>query len=160
MYAEKIRNRMPVIVIRPTSVYGPHEKFDWRSSHVVPALIRKVVERHDPIEVWGDGTAIKDLIFVDDLVGGMLLAMERINTFMPLNMGSGEQTSIREIIETIVRVDNYNNARIVFDPSKPTMLPKMLIDISEAKKVLHFKTTTSIEDGVRKTVKWYRQNRI
>lgn len=161
MYAEKIKNPMPIVVVRPTSVYGLYDDFRWESSHVIPALIRKVVERHEPIKVWGDGTAIKDLIFVDDLVDGILLAMEKITTaFMPLNLGSGKQTSIREIIETIIKVDNYNNAQIVFDPSKPTMLPKMLIDVSKAQKVLGFKTTTSTEEGIRKTVEWYRQNRI
>lgn len=158
-YSEKIKNPMPVVVVRPTSVYGPHESFDRRKSHVIPALIRKVVERHDPIEVWGNGTALKDFIFIDDLVEGMLLAMEKMNVFMPVNLGSGEQTSIRDIIDAIIRIDNYDNARIIFNPSKPVMLPKMLIDITRAKEVLDFKATTSVEEGLRKTVEWYRQNK-
>jgi len=160
MYAEKISPPMPVVVVRPTSVYGPHDCFDWESSHVIPALVRKIVERHDPVEIWGDGTAIKDCIFVDDLVKGMLLAMKKISTFMPVNLGSGKQTSIREITETIIQVDNYHDARIVFNRSKPTMLPKMLIDVSRASDVLGFKAITNIEDGIRKTVEWYRQNRV
>ncbi|MEK7507153.1 MAG: NAD-dependent epimerase/dehydratase family protein [Patescibacteria group bacterium] len=159
MYAEKIKNTMPVVVVRPTSVYGPHDDFNWESSHVIPALIRKVVERHDPVEVWGDGTAIKDLIFVEDMVDGILLAMEKINTFMPINLGSGKQTSIREIADSIIKTDGYQNAKIVFDPSKPTMLPKMLIDVSRAKKFLGFTAKTGVEDGIRKTIEWYRDTR-
>ncbi|MDP3696599.1 MAG: NAD-dependent epimerase/dehydratase family protein [Candidatus Taylorbacteria bacterium] len=156
-YAEKNVNLMPVVVVRPTSAYGPHENL--ATSHVIPALIRKVVERHDPVEVWGDGTAIKDLIFIEDLIEGMLLAMKRVDKFMPINLGSGKQTSIREIIETIIKVDGYNDARIVFDTSKPTMLPKILIDATRAKEVLGFKAKTSLEEGLRKTIEWYRQNR-
>jgi len=156
-YAEKTTNPMPVVIVRPTSAYGPHENL--ATSHVIPALIRKVIERHDPVEVWGDGTAIKDLIFIDDLTRGMLLAMEKLDKFMPINLGSGEQTSIKEIIETVIQIDGYNNARIVFDTSKPTMLPKMLVDVTRAKEVLGFKTTTSLEDGLRMTIEWYRQNK-
>lgn len=156
-YAEKTVNPMPVVVVRPTSAYGPHENL--ATSHVIPALISKVIERRDPVEVWGDGMAIKDIIFIDDLIEGMLLAMEKINKFMPINLGSGKQTSIKEIIETILRVDGYHNARIVFDASKPTMLPKVLIDVTRAKEVLGFKVKTSLEEGLRKTIGWYRQNR-
>lgn len=156
-YSEKIRNPMPVVIVRPTSAYGPHENF--ATSHVIPALIRKVVERHDPIEVWGDGTATKDLIFADDLVEGMLLAMKMADKFMPINLGSGEQTSIKKIIETLVQIDSYHNARIVFDVSKPTTLPKILIDMTRAKEVLGFKATTSLEEGLIKTIEWYKTNR-
>ena len=156
-YAEKTVNPMPVVVVRPTSAYGPHENL--ATSHVIPALIRKVVERHNPVEVWGDGTAIKDLIFVDDLVEGMLLAMEKVNKFMPINLGSGKQTSIKEIIETIIKVDGYNGARIVFDTSRPTMLSKILIDVTRAKEILGFKARISLEEGLKKTIEWYRQNR-
>jgi len=160
MYGEKINNPMQVVVVRPTSVYGPYDKFDWESSHVIPALIRKVVERHNPIEVWGDGTAVKDLIYIDDLVDGMLLAMEKINAFMPVNLGSGKQTSIKEIAETIIKADGYSNARIAYNPSKPTMLPKMLIDVSRAKELLGFTAKTSVDDGIKKTIKWYRNTRL
>lgn len=159
MYAEKIKKPMSIVVVRPTSVYGPHDDFKWESSHVIPALIRKVVERHDPIDVWGDGTSIKDLIYIDDLIEGMLLAMKKLNTFMPLNLGSGKQTSINEILQAILRADNYKNARIQYNTSKPTMIPKMLIDVSLAKKEIGFKTKTSVEEGIRKTIKWYRDTK-
>lgn len=156
-YAEKTVNPMPVVVIRPTSAYGPHENL--ATSHVIPALISKVIKRHNPVEVWGDGTAIKDIIFIDDLIEGMLLAMEKIDKFIPINLGSGKQTSIKEIIETIIRVDGYHDAQIVFDASKPTMLPKILVDVTKAKEILGFETTTSLEEGLRKTIEWYRRSK-
>lgn len=81
MYAEKIKNTMKTVVVRPANIYGPHDDFVWETSHVLPALIRKVVERHDPIEVWGDGNDIKDFIYIDDFVEGVLLAIEKIQTF-------------------------------------------------------------------------------
>lgn len=155
-YAEKINNSMPIVVVRPTSAYGPHENL--ATSHVIPSLIQKVIERRNPVEVWGDGTATKDLIFADDLAKGMLRAMERINKFMPINLGSGKQTSIREIIETIIKVDKFEDARIAFDPSKPTTLPKMLVDVTRAKEILGFKAMTSVEEGLKKTIQWFRQN--
>lgn len=159
MYAEKIKNPMPIVVVRPTSVYGPHDDFDWKSSHVIPALIRKAVERHNPIEVWGDGTAIKDLIYIDDLVEGMFLAMEKLETFTPLNIGSGLQISIKEILDSILRADSYENAKINFDVSKPTMLPKMLIDVSLAKKIIGFEARISPQEGLKRTIEWYRRTR-
>ena len=91
-----------IVVVRPTSVYGPYDNFNWESSHVIPALIRKVVERHDPVEIWGDGTAIKDLVYIDDLVEGMFLAMEKLETFTPLNIGSGRQINTKEILDIIL----------------------------------------------------------
>jgi len=159
MYAEKIKQPMPIVVVRPTSVYGPHDDFGWESSHVIPALIRKVVERRDPVEVWGNGTAIKDLVYIDDLLEGIFLAMEKLETFTPLNIGSGLQISIKEILDYILRTDNYENAKIKFNVSKPTMLPKMLIDVSLAKKTIGFEARVLPQEGLKKTVEWYKQNR-
>jgi len=160
MYSEKIKNPMPIVVIRPTSVYGPYDDFGWESSHVIPALIRKVAERHDPVEVWGDGTAIKDIVYIDDLTEGMFLAMEKMETFTPLNVGSGRQISIKEILDIVLSADNYENAGISFDTSKPTMLSKMLIDVSLAKKTIGFEAKVTPPEGLKRTMKWYRQNRI
>jgi len=157
MYAKKIKNPMKVVVVRPANIYGEHDDFEWETSHVVPALIRKVVERHDPIEVWGDGKDIKDLIYIDDFIEGTLLAMERIETYDPINLGTGRPCSIREVLDAILIADNYIDARIVYDSSKPTMIPKRLIDVSKGKDLLGFEAKTSLRDGIRKTVEWYRK---
>ena len=156
MYATKIKTPMQTVVVRPANAYGPGEKFDWETSHVLPAMIRRVVERHDPIRVWGDGKDVKDFIYVDDLVEGMLLAMEKIDGFDPVNLASGRECCLRDILATIVELDGYTDARIEYDTSKPTMIPKRLIDPSKAKRRLGFEATTPIEVGLKKTIDWYR----
>lgn len=156
MYATKIKKPMQTVVVRPANAYGPGDKFDWETSHVLPALIRRVVERHDPIRVWGDGRDIKDFIYVDDLVEGMLLAMEKIDGFEPVNLAGGRGHCLHDILDLILRLDGYAGARIEYDASKPTMIPKRLIDPSKARQVLGFEAATSMEAGLRKTIDWYR----
>ena len=153
----KIKNPLTTIVVRPANSYGPFDDFEWETSHVIPALIRKVIERHNPIKVWGDGNDIKDFIYVEDLVEGMLLAMEKIETFSPINIASGRPCTIKDVLEAIFSADNYHDAKIEFDTSQPTMIPKRLIDSSKAKSVLGFEAKTSLEEGIRKTVDWYKK---
>jgi GDP-L-fucose synthase len=156
MYSSKIKNIMQTVVVRPANIYGPYDKFDWETSHVLPALIRRVVERHDPIRVWGDGMDIKDFIYVDDLVEGLLLAMEKLHGFETVNIASGNQYCLRDLLDLMIKIDGYNNAHIVFDATKPTMIPKRLIDPSKARQALGFEPKTSMEDGLRKTIEWYK----
>ena len=159
IYAEKIKKPMNTIVVRPANIYGPNDDFEWETSHVLPALIRKVVERHNPIEVWGDGNDIKDFIYIDDFVEGILLAMEKLDTFIPVNIATGVPCSIREALDAILQADEYIDANIVFNGTKPTMIPKRLIDTTRAKQLLDFEAGTSIIEGIKKTVYWYRQTR-
>lgn len=156
MYSTKIRKPMETVIVRPANIYGPYDDFEWETSHVLPAMIRRVVERHDPIEVWGDGKDIKDFIFIEDFIEGMLLAMEKIETFDIVNIASGNQYVLREILNAIIRIDGYKNAEIIYDASKPTMIPKRLIDPSKAKRTLGFEAKTPIEEGIKKTIEWYR----
>lgn len=160
IYATKIKNPMQVVVIRPANIYGEYDDFEWETSHVVPALIRKIVERHDPIEVWGDGTEIKDLIYVKDFVEGSLTALATLESFDPINIGTGVPISIKDVLAAIIAADGYDNARIVFNASKPTMIPKRLIDVSKAKRLLGFTATTTLTEGIARTVAWYRDNRV
>ncbi len=159
MYAEKIKNTMKTVVVRPANIYGPHDDFEWETSHVLPALIRKVVERHDPIEVWGDGNDIKDFIYIDDFVEGVLLSMEKIQTFEPVNIATGVPCSIRKALNAILQADEYTDANIIFDSSKPTMIPKRLIDTTKANQLLGFAAKTPLAEGIKKTVDWYRKMR-
>jgi len=159
MYAEKIKKPMMTVVVRPANIYGPFDDFEWATSHVVPALIRKVVERHDPIEVWGDGSDIKDLIYIDDFIEGILLAMEKLDRYDPINIATGRPCSIKDVLHTILDIDGYANAKIAFDTSKPTMIPKRLIDVTKAKSVLGFEARTLIDEGIQKTIQWYRESR-
>jgi len=154
----KIKNPMKTIVVRPANIYGPYDHFGLETSHVIPALIRKVVERHSPIEVWGDGNDIKDFIYIDDLVEGDLLAMEKIENFNPVNIASGLPCTIKEVLRAILEADNYQNAKVVFNVSQPTMIPKRLINTIKAKEILGFEAKTPLSDGIKKTVDWYKKN--
>jgi len=156
MYSTKIKKPMQTVVVRPANIYGPLDDFEWETSHVLPALIRRVVERHDPIEVWGDGKDIKDFIFIDDLIEGLLLAMEKVDGFDVVNIASGNQYRLKDLLDIIIKLDGFENARVVYDTSKPTMIPKRLIDPSKAKELLGFEAKTPIEEGLKKTIEWYR----
>jgi len=157
MYSTKIKTPMQTVVVRPANIYGPMDNFDFETSHVLPALIRRIIERHNPISVWGDGKDIKDFIYIDDFIEGILMAMQRINGFDVVNIASGNQYLLSDLIEIIIRLDGYDNAQIIYDTSKPTMIPKRLIDPSKAKNMLGFRANTPIEEGLKKTMDWYRK---
>lgn len=156
MYTTKIKKPMETVVVRPANLYGPFDDFEWETSHVLPALIRRVVERHNPIKVWGDGRDIKDFIYIDDYIEGLLLAMEKLRGFDVVNLSSGNGYCLQDLLSMIIQIDGYNNAMIEFDASKPTMIPKRIVDPTKAKKNLNFKADTPIEEGLRKTISWYR----
>lgn len=159
MYATKIKNPMITIVVRPGNIYGPYDDYEWESSHVIPALIRKVVERHNPLEVWGDGRDIKDFIYVEDLVEGLILAMEKVNQFDQINIGGGKPITIRQVLKAIIKADDFRDPKIIFNSSRPTMIPIRLININKAKKILHFTPKTSLKIGIKKTVEWFKRQR-
>lgn len=159
MYATYIKNPMTTIIVRPGNIYGPFDDFEWESSHVIPALIRKVVERHNPLEVWGTGYDIKDFIYVEDLVEGLILAMEKINQSDQINIGGGKPITVRQILKAILKADNFKNPKIIFNSSKPTMIPIRLINIDKAKKILGFTPKTSLQEGIAKTIQWYKKRR-
>jgi GDP-L-fucose synthase len=156
MYATKIKNPMQTIVIRPANIYGPLDNFDFETSHVLPALIRRVIERQNPIKVWGDGKDIKDFIYIDDFIEGILTAMQKTAGFDVFNIASGNQYVLSDLLETMIRIDGYDSARIIYDTSKPTMIPKRLIDPSKARTLLGFMAKTPIEEGIKNTIEWYR----
>jgi GDP-L-fucose synthase len=112
MYSEKLKNPMTTVVLRPSNIYGPYDDFDFATSHVMAAQIRKVIERHDPIEVWGTGNDVRDLIYIDDFIDAVILATEKIETYNPLNIALGKGYSIKEILQMILEVDGYT----VYDP--------------------------------------------
>ena len=159
-YATKIKKPMATIVLRPANMYGPYDDFEWETSHMVPALIRKVIERMDPLEIWGDGTEIKDLIYVEDFVQGLLLALAQLETYQPLNIGTGVPVSVRDVLETALTTDGYTSAKITYNTSKPTMIGKRMLDVGKAQKVLGFRATTALRDGIAKTLAWYRANKL
>lgn len=158
IYAEKITNRpMSTVVIRPSNVYGPGDKFDFAKSHVTAAQIRRVIERHQPIQVWGDGSDVRDLIFIEDFLDGVFKAFAAPDQFLTVNIASGNAHSVKEILQTALTVDGYTDARVEFDATKPRTIGKRIFDTRFAKSHLGFEAKTSLADGFAKTITWYRE---
>ncbi len=158
MYGEKLPAKMSAIVVRPTNVYGPGDKFEPERSTVAAALLRKVAERRNPIEVWGAGNEVRDLIYVDDVVDGALLALEKLSGFDAVNLGSGVGVTVKQILQTLLEVENFTDAKVVFDASKPTMIPVRLVDVSKAERLLGFRAKTDLREGLKKTLAWFKAN--
>jgi GDP-L-fucose synthase len=156
MYSTKIKKPMETVVVRPANLYGPLDDFEWETSHVLPALIRRVVERHNPIRVWGNGMDIKDFLYIDDYVDGLLLAMEKLSGFDTVNLASGKEHRLRDMLDLMIKLDGFEGAKVEYDASKPTMIPVRLIDPAKAKATLGFEASTPIEEGLRRTIAWYR----
>jgi GDP-L-fucose synthase len=160
IYGEKLKRSMTTIVLRPTNIYGEHDDFHFETSHVLPALIRKVVERQDPIEVWGKGEEVRDLIHVDDVADGMLLAMKDVKKYSVFNIGFGKVYKVKDLLKKIIAIDNFKDARVIFDASKPQMIPVRRVDLTRMKKVLGFYPRVSLEEGLCRTIAWYRKNPV
>jgi GDP-L-fucose synthase len=150
------------IYLLPTNLYGPGDNFDPRSSHVIPALIRKCVEAvdagHPSIEVWGDGSASREFLFVDDAARAITLATERFDGPQPVNIGAGREITIKELVELIRELSGFSGA-INWDTSKPNGQPRRGLDTSRAETLFGFRASTSFEEGLRKTIDWYRASR-
>jgi len=159
-YAEKIPDPMPTVVVRPSNVYGPYDKFDFAVSHVTAALIRRVVERHSPLEVWGSGQDIRDLIYVDDFIEGMLAAFATARPYLAVNICAGAGHSVRQILDRILEVDGYDGADVRYDPSRPSTIPVRLMDNTLARREFGFEARTPLDEGLRRTLEWYRKNRL
>ena len=157
MYSNRIKEPMKTIVVRPGNLYGPYDKFDWEKSKVIPAIMRRAIERHDPFEVWGDGMDLKDFLYIDDCIDGLMLAMEKLEEFEPINVASGIPVTIRDVLTQILKSADYDDADVQYDSSKPTMIPKRMIDISLAKEKLGFEPKVSLQEGIRRTVQWYKE---
>lgn len=155
-YAEHLPRAMDTVVIRPSNVYGPRDDFEPATSHMTAALVRKVVERQDPLEVWGTGQDLRDLIYVDDLVAGALTVFERSGRHTAVNLASGETSSVLGVLEALVEIDGYEGARIVTDPSKPSTTPLRLVDAGFAKREFGWEARVSLRDGLARTCAWYR----
>lgn len=160
MYGDKVKPPMTTIVVRPTNVYGPYDDYDPATSHVTAAMIRKVCERQSPIVVWGDGNDIRDIVYIDDFTEAMTRSVDELNQYTVLNIGYGKGFTVKQILSTILKCDDYQHPKIVFDSTKPSMIPVRLVDINAAKSLLGFKASVSMEEGLAKTLKWYRECEI
>ncbi len=151
------------ITLLPVNLYGPGDNFDPSSSHVIPALIRKVLEAKDEgsdhIEVWGTGTASREFFFVRDAARAIALAAEGYNKPEPVNLGSGHEVTIRELTELICDLCGFGG-QIIWDSSKPDGQPRRCLNTTRAKQELGFAASTSLRDGLMETIEWYERSRV
>ena len=145
-------------VVRPCNVYGPGDNFDPANAMVIPTLMYRIAQGENPVVVWGDGTAIRDFAFSRDVAEGILLAAEKYNGAEPVNLGSGYEISVKDLVEMISRLTGFQG-KLVWDTSKPNGQPRRGLDVSRAEKYFGFRARTSFEDGLRRTIDWYREHR-
>ena len=148
----------PGIYLLPVNLYGPGDNFSTSSSHVIPALIKKVEDalenKKDTIEVWGTGQATREFLYVDDAAEGIVLATEKYNDPEPVNLGSGKEISIKELVHTICELMEYKGS-IHWDTSKPDGQPRRMLDVSRA-KAFGFEAQIDFKEGLKRTIDWYR----
>lgn len=148
---------LDAIYLLPANLYGPRDNFDLETSHVVPALIRKMSEADGEVVLWGDGSPTREFLYVEDCVEGLVLAAERYDGAEPVNLGTGVETSIREVAETIADLVGFAG-EITWDTSMPNGQPRRSLDASRAQQLFGFTARTGLRDGLARTVAWYRDH--
>lgn len=147
------------IYLLPVNLYGPRDNFDLQTSHVIPALIRKCLEAQekgqDKVVLWGDGTPTREFLYAGDAAQGILLAAERYNDSEPVNLGSGFEISIHDLAHLIARLTGFEG-ELVWDTSRPNGQPRRALDVSRAREYFGFSAQTPFEEGLRRTIEWYR----
>ena len=146
----------------PVNLYGPGDDFDPRTSHVIPALIKKCIEARETnapsVPVWGDGTASREFLYVDDAAEGIVLMTERYDSSEPVNLGSGQEINIRDLAFLIAELTDYQG-RIELDPTKPNGQPRRCLDVTRAEREFGFRAKTDFRTGLRQTIAWYEHQR-
>jgi GDP-L-fucose synthase len=150
------------IYLLPVNLYGPRDNFDPESSHVIPALIKKMVDaklkNEIEVVVWGSGNASREFLYVEDAADGILLATEKYDEPDPINLGVGKEITIRELVSLLAKFTGYNG-KIMWDSSKPDGQPRRSLDITKARRKFGFEAKTRFDDGLRKTIEWYVANK-
>ena len=146
------------IVVIPTNLYGPNDNFDPSSSHVIPALILKILNakknNSNEVTVWGDGSPTRDFMYVTDAANGIVLSAEKYDEELPLNLGSSEEISIKDLTNLICKIIDYDG-KIIWDKTKPNGQPRRCVSYERAKEKLGFEPKTHLEAGIKKTIEWF-----
>ncbi len=150
------------IHLMPVNLYGPGDNFDPQSSHVIPALIKKFIEgkeeKKKSVEVWGDGNATREFLYVEDAARAIVMASEKYNKSLPVNIGSAFEISIGNLAQLIKELTGFQG-EIIWDKSKPNGQPRRKLNTTRAEKEFGFKSATDFNRGLKKTIKWYLKNR-
>jgi len=158
LYAKYLPNPMTTVVIRPANLYGPHDKYDFAKCHVTPATIRKVADNMNPIPVWGDGTELRDLLYIDDFVEALQLVIEKQDSYDVYNIGSNVVYSVNDVLFTMKQLVDNNNP-IEYVKGKPSMIPTRRIDSNKIKNNLGWSAKTPLHVGLQKAHDWYLANK-
>lgn len=142
-------------IVRPANIYGPGDNFDPDNAMVIPTLMHRIYRKENPVVIWGDGSAIRDFAFSKDIAEGIILALYYGTNGKFINLGSGIEVSIRELVETLHSFIDFNYE---FDHTKPSGFPKRVMDISLARKMIHYNPSTSLLDGLKETWEWFINN--
>ena len=149
------------IYLMPVNLYGPRDNFNLETSHVIPALIRKAIEAGErgdkELPVWGDGSPTREFLYVEDAADGIIAAAENYNGSEPVNIGSGQEISIKDLVEMVVRLTDFNG-QLVWQTDKPNGQPRRGLDVSRAKEYFGWSAQVPFEEGVRRTIKWFKAN--
>jgi GDP-L-fucose synthase len=147
------------IYLLPVNLYGPGDNFDLETSHVIPALVRKMIEAQERAEsevvLWGDGSPTREFLYVEDCAEGIVVASQRYDGEAPVNLGTGEEIAIKELAELVAEATDYAG-EIVWDTSKPNGQPRRQLDVSRAEQLFGFRAATPLHTGIKRTVAWYR----
>jgi GDP-L-fucose synthase len=146
---------LDAVFLLPANLYGPRDNFDLETSHAVAAMIRKMLSGEDEVVLWGDGSPTREWLYVEDCAEGLLLAAERYSGSEPVNLGTGQEISIRELAELIAELTGFEG-RITWDTSMPNGQPRRSLDISRARELFGFEARTPLREGLERTVAWYR----
>ena len=148
---------LDVIHLLPVNLYGPRDNFDLETSHVIPALIRKMTAGEQRVTLWGDGTPTREFLYVEDAAKGIALAGEQYDGRDPVNLGSGDEISIRDLAGLIAQLTGFDG-EIEWDETKPNGQPRRQLDVTRARELFGFEAATPLRDGLERTIAWYRAN--
>jgi len=148
---------MKISIVRPTNIYGPNDNFDPKISHVIPALIKRIMDSTDSITIWGSGNQTRSFIFAQDVTRAMIELIEKHPKSDPINIGTDEEVTIHELVLLIMSVCD-KNLKLIFDTTKPEGQPRKFADISKIKEIINWKPEYSLKRGLEETIKWYKNN--
>ena len=149
---------MKVSIIRPMNAYGPRDDFDPETSHVIPALIRKIINAKTEVSIWGSGNQTRAFVYVDDVARGMLMTLEKLTIPDPINIGTNEEIKIKDLVSTIVDITERKDLQIKYDTTKPEGQLRKTADTKKAEELIQYKPKYSLEEGSKHTVDWYHSS--
>ena len=158
-YSKNIKDSFKTIIIRPSNIYGPYDNFDPLESHVIPSLIRRVVKKETPFEIWGNGKDQRDFIYIDDFIEGVISAFNTDYKYLELNLSSNKNYSINNVLDRLFEIENYY-PKVKYDTSKPQTIKSRKINNEKATKLINFDPKFSLSEGLTKTIDWYKKNEL